>query len=104
MSNAELVEDVTKTITQLQRHGWVQLHFFTPDGRCCLAGAANRAVTDGNRLSNLLDLLRAEIKSDKLATRLRTISEWNDAKGRTFADVIGLLKRARNRALSRTSA
>ena len=101
MSDATLAEDITKTITYLQQHGWTQEYFCKFDGKCCLVGAVHRAVGDENRLSNVLELLRLEIGASSRRSRLDTIAEWNDAEGRTFSEVINLLKRARTTALSR---
>ena len=88
---AQTATDLRAVRAHLVEHGWTQGRAHDEAGRCCLVGAATRAM--GDVVSYRYGAVRSA-----LFMALRGVdfdlSAWNDAPGRTFAEVLALLDAA----------
>lgn len=64
----------------LRRDGWCQGMSHHPDGRWCLVGVLSLEAWEPNRVKTKLGILP-----------LGSVSDWNDAPGRTLPEVLAVL-------------
>ena len=75
----------------LVEFGWQQGKQGGHGEPCCAMGAITAAVTSGDVYHGARDALAAQLVVE---TGKRWIADWNDAPGRTFAEVLDLLDKA----------
>jgi hypothetical protein len=95
-----LAEGLKRVADYLRRHGWIQGDFATPDG-CCIAGAITRAIPPGSKtaiavMSHLRSKTASLTLSDGSPSLTTHVAAFNDAPGRTFAEVLEFLEQEPN--------
>jgi hypothetical protein len=78
----------------IRTRGWCQDRAVTPDGRLCLIGAlvvANSRVSVAAMIGSSYPLAHEALNRLRCAV-LQSPGRWNDAPGRTAAEVIALLE------------
>lgn len=78
----------------LREYGWIQGKFRTDDGMCVLEAlyeAYARLETDYTRRERVNCVVRDSLP---VTDRNKGLTTWNDTFGRTFPDVIALLREA----------
>jgi hypothetical protein len=84
---------------ELQRAGWCQgVYWKSPDGPCCILGAALRVSGLDPELSLMCDIQDVEDYVEKSLRAVldmdRCVNLWNDEDERTEAEVLSALDRA----------
>lgn len=73
----------------LEEHGWVQGHFEDfGGGACCISGAGRKIFGDDVYYGNIYPRVRQLLS---MGVHM-SVSEWNDAEGRTYEEVITVLR------------
>lgn len=86
----EEVEVLTKMKELLMEKGWCQGTLRNDQGNLCLLGTLDQVYLNNDLLTpynRAAEAIRRQIES-------RSISNWNDAVGRTFNEVIDILDAA----------
>lgn len=81
----------------LRTHGWTQGCNSDHDGRVCLLGAIVQSSTGDNgdaAIEAVAAELGVSVSTDCSTFDVRSIAVWNDAEGRTTAEVVDVLERA----------
>ncbi len=103
--SAQTAADLRAAADVLERDGWLQGDYGTRHGPKCLAGAVNHVVNGGGSVDDLGGACELE---DRAADAVQSvaallgqgyadITRWNDAPGRTAAEVIAALRAAADR-------
>lgn len=92
---AQTATDLRAIREHLVTHGWTQGEMRSPDGRCCVLGAFDALLPFVARADGLVQRRQAVRRALwRVIPPAMEISDWNDAPGRTFADVLALLDQA----------
>jgi hypothetical protein len=75
-------------------HGWCQREFVSDDGKLCPLGAINRLGVDRDAAQNAKHALATAIVGPPHVHSSGTVMQWNDAKGRTQAEVLAAFDKA----------
>ena len=97
--SAAVAADLHAVRERLVKHGWVQGETRSADGRCCILGALSEYIPP---IAHRYDepatgaLRRQEVRRAlwRVLPPTVEISTFNDAPGRTFAEVLALLDKA----------
>lgn len=83
--NKRIAAKANAAADYIEKHGWCQGGWRTDDGKACALGALIMiGVEDYSSDFHALNMRAREI------TGRHSVPDWNDAKGRTAADVIGM--------------
>ena len=103
--SAQVAADLRAAADVLERDGWTQGDYHASDGCHCVVGAIEVATgywTSSRPQHDLSVTARRETAVDVFEAVLEspadTVFDWNDAPGRTAAEVIAALRAAADRA------
>lgn len=87
----QVLKRLKRAETRLLRKGWIQGKFWSPAGFCLVGAleARDHIKTDWSVMGGACSVLRACIPIKQGPE----LSEWNDQKGRTKAQVIALVRK-----------
>lgn len=91
-------EVFTKAADVLEAFGWIQGTFGNIESGFCALGAIGRAEDELGRIGTDLEPLHAAIRHASGGQATPSIVVWNDAPGRTQAEVVTALREAGQRA------